>query len=140
MVVIFAAILTFDHYTSDSVARAAPTTVAPAATDQTVAVDTTAVEPAIDAVALAASLGCTACHSIDGTVLVGPSWQGLAGTERTFEDGTAALADASYLLESIRDPSAKIVDGFLPVMPEGLTAGLSDAQVQALVDYIQSLG
>ncbi len=140
VVLIFAAILTFDHYTSDSVVGSPPTTEAPAAADTTVAPSTTAVEPAIDAVALTTSLGCTACHSIDGTVGVGPSWQGVAGSERTFEDGTVALADEAYLLESILSPSVRIVAGFLPVMPEGLTAALSDAQVQALVEYIQSLG
>lgn len=85
----------------------------PAAADTTVAPGTTAAEPVIDAVALTASLGCTACHSIDGTVGIGPSWQGVAGSERTFEDGTATLADEAYILESIRDPSAKIVAGFL---------------------------
>ena len=140
VVLIFAALLTFDHYTSESVVRAAPPTVPPAATDPAVAVDTTAVEPVIDAVALTASLGCTACHSIDGTVLVGPSWQGLAGSERSFEDGTTALADEAYIIESILNPTAKVAAGFLPVMPEGLAAGLSDAQLQALVEYIQSLG
>ena len=138
MVLIFAAILTFDHYTSDAVTGFPPTPVAPAAADTTVAPSTTAV--AIDAVALTTSLGCTACHSIDGMVGVGPSWQGVAGSERTFEDGTVALADEAYLLESILSPSVRIVAGFLPVMPEGLTAALSDAQVQALVEYIQSLG
>ncbi len=114
--------------------------MAPAAADTTVAPSTIAVEPAIDAVALTTSLGCTACHSIDGTVGVGPSWQGVAGSERTFEDGTVALADEAYLLESILSPSVRIVAGFLPVMPEGLIAALSDAQVQALVEYVQSLG
>ena len=137
---VFAAILTFDHYTSDAVVGSTPTTVPPAAPDATVTSSTPTTEPVIDAVALTASLGCTACHSIDGTVGVGPSWQGVAGSERTFEDGTATVADEGYLLESIRDPSAKILAGFLPVMPEGLAAGLSDAQMQALVLYIQSRG
>ena len=55
VVLIFAAILTFDHYTSDSVVGSPPTTVAPATADTTVAPSTTAV--AIDAVALTTSLG-----------------------------------------------------------------------------------
>jgi cytochrome c oxidase subunit 2 len=139
-VLVFAAILTFDHYTSDAVVGATPTTVPQAASDTTVTPSTTATEPVIDAVALTASLGCTACHSIDGTVGVGPSWQGVAGSERTFEDGTATIADEAYLLESILDPSVKIVAGFPPVMPEGLATDLSDAQMEALVSYIQSLG
>ncbi|MEX0822769.1 MAG: c-type cytochrome, partial [Balneolaceae bacterium] len=31
---------------------------------------------------------CQACHSLDGSRLVGPSFQGLFGSERNFEDGT----------------------------------------------------
>jgi len=79
-VLVFAAILTFDHYTSDAVVGSTPTTVPSAAPDRTVTSSTTTTEPVIDTVALTASLGCTACHSIDGTVGVGLSWQGVAGS------------------------------------------------------------
>ena len=37
--------------------------------------------------------GCNACHSIDGTDMVGPTWKGLYGLKREFTDGTSEIAD-----------------------------------------------
>ena len=45
--------------------------------------------------------GCNACHSIDGTDMVGPTWKNLYGAKREFTDGTNAIADEKYLKESI---------------------------------------
>jgi mono/diheme cytochrome c family protein len=88
-------------------------------------------------------MGCVACHSADGSSLgkVGPTWKGLAGSRVRFTDGTTAVADADYLRESIRKPAVKIVKDFDKSdagMPsyEGI---LTDAQVEALVVYIESL-
>ena len=62
--------------------------------------------------------GCNACHSLDGTVIVGPSWQELFGRERIFADGTTSVADEDYLRESIFDPNLHVVEGFNPnIMP-----------------------
>ena len=41
---------------------------------------------------VARNAGCTACHSVDGSTLVGPSWKGLFGHEVQFADGTTATA------------------------------------------------
>ncbi len=80
---------------------------------------------------------CQACHSTDGTRLVGPSFQNLFGSERTFEDGTTLTADEDYLRESIQDPSAKIVEGYLNAMvPYDY---LSDSDIESLIEYIKSL-
>ncbi|HEX7976075.1 MAG TPA: cytochrome c oxidase subunit II [Anaerolineales bacterium] len=83
--------------------------------------------------------GCLACHSIDGTKLVGPSWKGLAGSSVTLTDGTTVTADDAYLIESIRQPGAKIVQGFADIMPHNVAASLTDAQLQDLVAFIKSL-
>jgi cytochrome c2/glucose/arabinose dehydrogenase len=92
---------------------------------------------------LASLMGCTACHSIDGSTAgkVGPTWKGLFGAQREFKDGEPAVADAAYLHESILDPAAKIVQGF-----EKNDAGmpsyagvLTEPQIQALILYIQTL-
>lgn len=80
---------------------------------------------------------CQACHSLDGTAGVGPTFAGLFGTERTFTDGTSAIADEEYLIESIVEPDAKIVEGFDNAMvPYDF---LSESEVQSLVEYIRSL-
>lgn len=86
---------------------------------------------------VAQSNGCMTCHSTDGSQMVGPTWQNLYGSERTFDDGTTATADEEYLRESIVDPSAKVVEGFPPSMvPYDY---LSDSEINSLVAYIKSL-
>lgn len=88
--------------------------------------------------ALAASKGCIACHSDDGTTKVGPSYKGLFGAKVELADGSTVTADENYLRESIEMPQAKIVKGFQPVMPtfKGL---LSETEMNALMVYIKSL-
>jgi mono/diheme cytochrome c family protein len=80
---------------------------------------------------------CNACHSLDGSVLVGPSFVGLYGKERTFEDGTSTVADEEYLYESITQPDAKIVEGFQNAMAS--YDYLSDGELQSLIEYIKTL-
>jgi glucose/arabinose dehydrogenase/mono/diheme cytochrome c family protein len=92
---------------------------------------------------IAARAGCLGCHSTDGTVIgrVGPSWKGLYGSERTFADGSKALADASYLRQSILEPSAKIVARFDQSdagMPS-YAGVLTPAEIDAIIAYLQSL-
>ncbi|MDX1640327.1 MAG: c-type cytochrome [Balneolaceae bacterium] len=80
---------------------------------------------------------CQTCHSTDGTVLVGPSFQGLFGSERTFEDGSTATADEEYIAQSIREPSARVVQGFQNAMvPYDY---LSESEVQSLIEFIKTL-
>jgi cytochrome c oxidase subunit 2 len=63
--------------------------------------------------------GCNACHSLDGTVVVGPSWQGLYGSERVFDDGTSLVADDAYITSSIYTPNLHVLQDFTPnLMPQ----------------------
>lgn len=87
--------------------------------------------------ALADSKGCVACHTIDGSPRVGPTWKGLYGKTENMADGSTALVDEAFLRSFIRDPQARHVKGFPPVMPK---VELSDEELAALVAYIQSLG
>ncbi|MEX0772882.1 MAG: cytochrome c oxidase subunit II [Balneolales bacterium] len=81
---------------------------------------------------------CNACHSVDGTPATGPTFQGLYGTEREFEDGTTATADENYLRESILEPQARITAGYPPVMPT-LAGSLSEREIEGLIEYIKEL-
>lgn len=92
--------------------------------------------PAEQGRALAASLGCLACHSLDGAAGIGPSWRGLYGSERRFVDGSAAQADAAYIEEAIRRPNAQVVQGYAAIMP---TLAVDAAQLEALTAFIASL-
>jgi len=85
--------------------------------------------------------GCVACHSVDGTTIVGPTWLGLYGETVDFVDGSSATADENYITESILDPNAHIVAGFQPdVMPKTFGDQLSDEQLMQIVAFIESLG
>lgn len=89
---------------------------------------------------LATANGCVACHTVDGSDSVGPTWLGLSGSTETLEDGTTVEVDEEYLRESIVDPSAKIVDGFSDTMPKNFDEQLSDDELDAIIAYIRSLG
>jgi cytochrome c oxidase subunit 2 len=85
---------------------------------------------------LAQARGCVACHSVDGSNGVGPSWKGLYGRTETMADGSSVKADDAYLRQSITEPAARVVRGFPPVMP---AQQFSETDLAALVDYIKTL-
>lgn len=96
-------------------------------------------DPVIRGEVLAEQFGCLACHSTDGTDLVGPTWAGLFGSTRAFDDGTSMQADQDYLFKSIRDPGIQIVEGFQNLMPEGVAADMTDEQIKDIIAFIESL-
>jgi len=81
--------------------------------------------------------GCLGCHTIDGGTAVGPSWLGLIGSTREFQDGTSVIADADYIRQSVKDPKAKIVKDFLDLMLTDLE--VSDRDIDAIIAYIETL-
>ena len=86
---------------------------------------------------LALQKGCAACHSVDETDKIGPSWVGLYGSQVELTDGTFVIANEDYLIESIKDPNTKIVKGFSKgAMPP---ISLSDEEINSLVAYIKSV-
>jgi cytochrome c2 len=89
---------------------------------------------------LSVSMGCIACHSIDGSTegKTGPTWKGLFGKDRVFTDGSIESANEFYIRASILEPEKKIVAGYHPGMAsyKGI---LADDQVDSLILYIRSL-
>lgn len=83
-------------------------------------------------------VGCVTCHSLDGSQKVGPTFDGLAGAERSLKSGRTIVADEDYLEHSIRNPSAEVVEGYPANMP-AYEGTLSDADIQSLTLFIQSL-
>jgi cytochrome c oxidase subunit 2 len=84
--------------------------------------------------------GCQACHSVDGSDGVGPTFLGAYGRTVVLEDGTTVVADETYLYESIVDPNKQIVEGFAPAMPQNYADQLTDEQISDLIEFIKSLG
>jgi len=84
---------------------------------------------------VAQAKACIACHTVDGSPAVGPTWKGLYGKTETMADGSTALVDEAYLKAFIRNPTSRIVKGYAPIMPQ---IDLSDAELAALIAYIKS--
>ena len=95
--------------------------------------------------------GCNACHSVDGSEMVGPTWLGIYGAQETLEDGTPVTVDDEYLRRSIYDPDAQMVAGFQNVMSpdfeqrfaeresELVELGMEADIAADLIEYIASL-
>ncbi len=81
---------------------------------------------------------CAVCHSVDGTLKIGPSLKAVFGHEVELQDGKKVMADENYIRESLMDPTLKVVKGFQPMMPT-FKGQLSDEEVNSIVAYIKSL-
>jgi cytochrome c oxidase subunit 2 len=82
---------------------------------------------------------CFTCHSTDGSVMPGPTWQNIWGRETTFTDGTTDTVDEQYVRESLFTPQAKIVQGYQNVVMPTFQGSLNDAQIDALIAYMRTL-
>ncbi len=83
--------------------------------------------------------GCLSCHSLDGTKLVGPTWLGLFGSQVKLADGRTVTADEAYIIESIRNPGAAIVEGYPNIMPANVGQDLSDERIQDIIAFLKPL-
>jgi cytochrome c oxidase subunit II len=80
---------------------------------------------------------CAGCHSIDGSSGVGPTFEGLYGSEVEMDDGSTVLVDEDHLYEAITDPRATTRADFPDVMPS--FSNLGDDEVNGLIAFIQTL-
>jgi len=82
--------------------------------------------------------GCAVCHSLDGSAIIGPTFQNVYGFEFLTTDGSTIVADDAYIKESILNPNASIIDGFLPVMTsyDGI---LGDREIEAITAFLKTL-
>lgn len=90
--------------------------------------------------------GCDACHSLDGTDMVGPTWLGLFGSERPLTDGASPIADEDYLEQMIIRPAERNLVGYpAGVMPANFGERFEARQAEALeregveIDIVEDL-
>lgn len=82
--------------------------------------------------------GCNACHTVDGTPRVGPSFFHDFGTTVTLSDGSKIQMDENYIRESLASPQAKARPGYPPSMPS-FEGQLKEKEIQGLIAYLKSL-
>jgi len=82
--------------------------------------------------------GCVACHTTNGTPLVGPSYKGLIGSEVPLISGETVIADLAYITESLREPLAKArvgaIAGAMVAYPQ-----LTDAEIADIFAFLSTL-
>ncbi|HEX7120326.1 MAG TPA: c-type cytochrome [Longimicrobiales bacterium] len=84
--------------------------------------------------------GCTACHGLGTRAPNLTTDEGGAGTiGARCATRVQGMSCKAYLHTSLVDPSAYVVEGYQPIMPD-MSRILSAAQIWALVAYLESLG
>jgi cytochrome c2 len=83
------------------------------------------------------SLGCIACHSLDGGKNHGPSLKGSFGSKREFLSAASLVVNEDYIRESIENPMAKTVKGYLTGMMPPYK--LEQAEYDSLILFIKSI-
>ncbi len=88
------------------------------------------------------NIGCFACHTLDGTKLVGPSFKGIWGEEQIVVTGgkeRQVTVDEEYIKRSIYDPNADVVKGFNKGLMLSYEGQLSEDDVDNIIEYLKSV-
>ncbi len=104
---------------------------------------TVSAKPGFKGKLLTEQKGCIACHSSDGTKIVGPSYKGIFGHKVTVETNgkdREIMVDEAYLKKSILEANADVVKGFPKGSMPDYKAQLSEQDVNDIIEYIKTLG
>lgn len=98
--------------------------------------------PGAEGAAIMKTNGCNACHSIDGSRIVGPSFLNLFGGQQVVvKDGaeTTVTVNEDYIKRSIYEPDAEIVKGYPKGTMQSYKGVLKDDDIAKLIEYLKSL-
>ena len=110
--------------------------------------DTSAVAPVIAATPAMAGkqliqrYGCSACHSSDGSRIIGPSYKGIFGEESVVITGgqeRTIVVNEEYIRRSIYEPNADIVKGYNQGLMQTYSGQITDDEIEKIIEYIRSL-
>jgi len=111
--------------------------------------DTTAVKSTVDAnvpgaegLAIMKTQGCNACHSSDGTKIIGPSYLGLWGSTHTVVRGGQDVnitVDSAYIKKSIYEPNYEVVKGYQKGLMQPYEKSVSAKDLEKIIEYLQTL-
>lgn len=86
--------------------------------------------------------GCIACHSIDGSKVVGPSFKGVYGSKRNVTTAGAkreVTVDDAYLKTAIYDPNTDVVDGYPPGLMKSYKGLITEQEITQINEYLKTL-
>lgn len=92
--------------------------------------------PAAEGLKLLDAKGCLACHSVDGSAGVGPTFKGAWGSQVRLTDGSTRTLDDALFLQKVRHPDAITVKDYPPVMP---VLPLTDDEIAKIEAYLEGL-
>lgn len=81
--------------------------------------------------------GCVVCHRLGAENGIAPSFVGLAARAA---QRRSSLSAAEYLYESITNPTAYVVEGYNPAMPQDYSSRLSERELGDIIAYLLSPG
>lgn len=87
--------------------------------------------------------GCNACHSSDGSKIVGPSYLNLYGEQQTIirdRKEITVTVDDEYIKRAIFEPNIEIVKGYPAGLMQSYSGKISDEDIAKIVEYLKSLG
>ena len=108
----------------------------------TTAVTKAAATPGAEGLQILRMNGCIACHSLDGSKLVGPSYKGIWGHEAEVEtkgQKRTILVDEAYVINSIYNPDEDIVVGFSKGLMRSYKGELTDEDIEKIIAYLKTL-
>jgi len=99
-------------------------------------------KPGSEGLAIIQKNGCTACHSTDGSKIVGPSFKNLFGNKVTvIRDGKTVTitADEDYIRKSIYEPNADIVQGYPKGLMQSYEGTVTADDIAKIIEYLKTL-
>jgi len=98
--------------------------------------------PATEGLAIMKNQGCLACHSSDGSKIVGPTYLNLYGSQQVVIRNGAELTvkvDDEYIKQRILDPSYQVVKGYPKGIMQSYKGKISDEDISKIIEYLKSL-
>ena len=83
-------------------------------------------------------MACNACHSVDGSLKLGPTIKSQYGKNIRHTNGSVVIIDDQYIRESLIDPLKYIAEGYTPIMPSYKPV-LTDEDIENLIAFIKAL-
>jgi cytochrome c oxidase subunit 2 len=98
--------------------------------------------PGAQGLAIMKIQGCLACHSSDGSKIVGPTYLNLFGSQQVVIRNGAEVtvtADEAYIKQMILDPGSQVVKGYPKGLMQSYKGKISDEDISKIIEYLKSL-